>query len=494
MNKKQQGIAILLMIVLFSLSCNQVQSLISTPSSTPLPTPFPTFTPTPAPTPMGGSHWIAFSDELNGNRDVYIIKTDGSNKTRLTSNEDWDWSPTWSPDGKQIAFLSMRSGNSEIYIMDIDGSNTKRLTHNQSYEGYPAWSPDGKNIAFVSDRDEPDPAGCEDSVEGCNSNIYVIDIDSLDETRLTDASSDDQGPSWSPDGKHIVFFSTHDGNVQIFMMDSDGSHTTRLTNDQAYNWRPAWSPDGQHIAFMSYHGAHNQIYMMRLDDSSVTRLTNDLYEDSAPSWSPDGKHIAFQSSSSIGNARICILDLNGEDTTCLQNDLANAWEPVWQPLTTSPDVEVTHATDTPASPSVTVTSLLPATAENPVQPTTAAGLYLPFPGRTNTSGKLNTSIGILVITKAESVSTDITGNAPAAGYQILQIWFDGADGSEVDTSGFFDALEGVILVGDDGSQTERYSGGGVNGKLLAAFAPPAAARKFWLYWPGNLPVEIKLTK
>jgi hypothetical protein len=163
-------------------------------------------------------------------------------------------------------------------------------------------------------------------------------------------------------------------------------------------------------------------------------------------------------------------------------------------LTSTPTTNPT-STSTPIPPTLTPTSTptFPPT-DTPIPPTSTEIVYPPFPSVLNTSGKLNTSIGTLVITRAEIVSSDVSGNTASAGHQILQIWFDSADGSKLDTGSFFDVLEGVIVVGDDGSQIKRYSGGGVNNKLLAGFISPITAKKFWLYWPNNLPIQLNVTR
>jgi Tol biopolymer transport system component len=99
---------------------------------------------------------IAFATERDGNNEIYIMDTDGSNQTNITRNPGNDWDPAWSPDGTMIAFSSDRDGNEEIYIMNADGSDQRRITRNSSRDWQPAWSPDGEKIAFVSDRDGDD--------------------------------------------------------------------------------------------------------------------------------------------------------------------------------------------------------------------------------------------------------------------------------------------------------------------------------------------------
>ncbi|MFT3891013.1 MAG: hypothetical protein QM730_05215 [Anaerolineales bacterium] len=90
---------------------------------------------------------IAFVSARDGNAEVYVMNSDGSEQTNLTNNSAEDWFPTWSPDGEQLAFSSDRDGNPAIYIMNIDGSNLIRLT--ETSNSFPAWSPDGTRIAFA---------------------------------------------------------------------------------------------------------------------------------------------------------------------------------------------------------------------------------------------------------------------------------------------------------------------------------------------------------
>ena len=86
---------------------------------------------------------IAFSSYRDGNLEIYVMNTDGSDQTNLTNNDAADWDPSWSPDGSRIAFSSERDGNSEIYVMTADGSDQTRFTNNDRWEGTPSWSPIG---------------------------------------------------------------------------------------------------------------------------------------------------------------------------------------------------------------------------------------------------------------------------------------------------------------------------------------------------------------
>ncbi|MYA62584.1 MAG: hypothetical protein F4X94_08445, partial [Dehalococcoidia bacterium] len=228
--------------------------------------------PTPTPVPIPSSGRIAFSSNRDGNYEIYVMNTDGSGLTRITNDSSVDDShPSWSPDGQRIAFES----DGEIYVMDANRSAPARLTDLRS-ASRPSWSPDGRRISFRSNQG------------GDDWDIYVMNADGSDITRLTHQHEDESHPSWSSDGQRIAF----ESEGEIYVMNADGSDITLLTDDSGDDIRPSWSPDGQRIAFTSYREWNWDVYVMNADGTNIIRLTNDPGNDHLPSWSPDGQRIA----------------------------------------------------------------------------------------------------------------------------------------------------------------------------------------------------------
>ena len=283
---------------------------------------------------------IAFSSDRDGNTEIYVMDINGKNQHRLTNNRHDDWSPSWSPDGKRIVFVSDRDGHvhaihgwstAEIYVMDADGGNPQNLTDNPADDGFPSWSPDGKRIVFQSDRDDR------------NYEIYVMDADEGNLQRLTDnPNNEDEYPSWSPDGKQIVFSSARDGHFgyEIYVMDADGGNLQRITENLKHEWDPSWSPDGEQIAFSldrKGDGVNFEIYVMDTDGANQRRLTENRSDDLSPSWSPDGQRIAFTSERD-GNMEIYVIDNDGANQQNLTNNPHDDCCPSWfnSPFSVSP--------------------------------------------------------------------------------------------------------------------------------------------------------------
>jgi TolB protein len=178
---------------------------------------------------------IALTLSIDGNTEIYVMDWNGKNLKRLTDSWGHDVSPTWSPDGGKIAFVSSRSGNPHIYVMGANGSKPRRLTFQGNYNQEPDWSPraDGQ-IAFTA-RDER-----------LKYDIFLVHPDTGEITRLTqDEGNNNESPSHSPDGHHIVFTSTrapHKGRKRIYIMDVDGNNQRRISRDNGEYETPSWGP------------------------------------------------------------------------------------------------------------------------------------------------------------------------------------------------------------------------------------------------------------
>ena len=186
-------------------------------------------------------------------------------------------SPLW---GK-IVFYSFRDGNWDIYTMNSDGSNQTRLTHHPADDTAPTWSPNGRQIAFMSNRDG-------------NREVYVMDADGKNQRRLTDHPGIDGYTDWSPDGSQIAFDSTRgakegERKLEIYVMDADGSNVKQVT-DVGFASRPRWSPDGEWILFEG-----GEIFAIRPDGTDLWQVSNPRIGARmiAGGWSPDGRQVLY---------------------------------------------------------------------------------------------------------------------------------------------------------------------------------------------------------
>lgn len=183
---------------------------------------------TPAFSPDGTE--VAFASSNEGNAELYKYNVRTKALTRLTVNNGGDLSPAWAPSGRELAFVSDRGGSPQIYLMSVDGSNVRRLTFEGDHNAAPAWSPRGNWIAYVC-------RGQDRQYKLC-----LITPDGQKRVQITSGPGVDDSPSWSPDGRHLVFSSTAEGKSHIYMINSDGADLERLTSGGAHHSAPSWSP------------------------------------------------------------------------------------------------------------------------------------------------------------------------------------------------------------------------------------------------------------
>jgi TolB protein len=179
----------------------------------------------------------------------------------------------------RIAFVSDRSGSSEIWVMDWDGANPTQLTKHGAIALAPTWSPDGKNLVFTS------------FLRGTPA-LYLLTPQEGYLRLLWDKGGVNSSATFAPDGKKIAFASSQDGNTDIFVMAVEGGTPRRLTTARGIDTQPAWAPNGRQIAFTSTRSGTPQIYLMDADGSNVRRLTFDgAFHDEA-TWTHDGTRVA----------------------------------------------------------------------------------------------------------------------------------------------------------------------------------------------------------
>jgi len=176
---------------------------------------------------------LAFASSRGGTTEIYTCDANGAGAKQVTSSRGPESSPSWNrKTGAQIAFVSGRTGLPQIYTMDADGTNVQKMT-DQGYAVSPAWSPNGQFLAFAWIRHYgPGAPGAQD--------IYIMDIASKQWVQLTHDGGRNDFPSWSPDGRHIIFQSSRAGGEQLWTMLADGTNQKQLTTAGS-NTQPNWS-------------------------------------------------------------------------------------------------------------------------------------------------------------------------------------------------------------------------------------------------------------
>jgi TolB protein len=194
--------------------------------------------------------------------DIYTVNRDGSNTKRLTHYDVYTAEGVLSPDGKRIVFTSLKDGDLDIYTMNADGTDVRRLTNTPGYDGGAWWSPDGRQIVYRANHptDSAELKAYRDLlaqrlVRPSRVELFLMNADGSDQRQITKLGGANFGPSWTPDGKRIVFSSNYrnprSGNFDLYLIDKDGSNLEQLTFDNAFDGFPMFSPDGKKIIWAS---------------------------------------------------------------------------------------------------------------------------------------------------------------------------------------------------------------------------------------------------
>ncbi|MFQ5900533.1 MAG: TolB family protein [Thermodesulfobacteriota bacterium] len=247
---------------------------------------------------------LVFSSNRGDGWDIWQIDLDSEKLTQLTKDNLDYLAPVFSPDGLQIAYI-LRDETNSLWVMGSDGSHQEKLIGSIPVLSYPAWTPDGSEILFVSSSKEGSEIWTYNIKERKNKKLATV----LGNENISDKDKNDYPfkeflyrIDYSPIEDRIVFESNRSGNVELWTMNRDGSELTRITKGDKPHWNPVFSHDGKKIAYTTskygnpagYHNWINyNIWIADLASGQEMLITGEEQADWNPVFSPDGKRIAY---------------------------------------------------------------------------------------------------------------------------------------------------------------------------------------------------------
>ena len=286
------------------------------------------------------------------------LVSDAYQVVQVTKGNPDNYSPSFSPDGKQIAFASSRSGNSEIYLMDVNGSNLRQVTFTPDFnEDTPGFL--GDSLYLVHSR-EPKSAGevhivlQSDGTTPVYTGIYVAHLDREVTHELLPLGLGVRAPCLSSDWKRVVYEASRDRTLDLYTLDLHGIDLedmegrtivpTPITDSAADEGSPTFFPDGKRIAFVSAgpEGTGprraapgrsrplHQIYTINIDGSDEKHLNPNPYDCYSPVIAPDGKTIAFVSGR-MDDIEIYLMDIDGTNERRITSGIGVSVQPAFSP-------------------------------------------------------------------------------------------------------------------------------------------------------------------
>jgi len=239
-------------------------------------------------------------------RNIFVKNVDGTRTVQLTNLDPWFTftSLAWTKDSRSVVYEAFQYRNDlELFTMHPDGSGVRQLTNNTFDDTAPSWSPDGTRIVDEGER----------AVDGTLPGLFAYAIGSGTATRLT--TGDDHHPAWSPDGGAIAFSRWENDSgapERIFLTDPSGTRVTPLTPPQQTTADlPSWSPDGKRIVYVDQApGSDRALFVIDRDGTAPVQLTT-LPFASDPAWSPDGTKIAFFGTEDFAGSYVYVINADG---------------------------------------------------------------------------------------------------------------------------------------------------------------------------------------
>jgi len=221
---------------------------------------------------------ITYLSYFNNSPRVYLFNIDSGRQELLGDFPGMTYAPRFSPDGNKVVMSLAQSGRSDIYVMDLRTRRTQRLTNSRSIDTSPSYSPKADRIVFNSDR-------------GGSQQLYVMSVSGSGVKRISFGKGRYATPVWSPRGDLIAFTKYNKGRFHIGVMRPDGSGE-RLLTESFLDEGPTWAPNGRVLMFFRQRptksdGSGGSVKLWSIDLTGYNeRQVITPIEASDPAWSP----------------------------------------------------------------------------------------------------------------------------------------------------------------------------------------------------------------
>jgi TolB protein len=203
---------------------------------------------------------------------IYVQNWLTKQRTVVSNFKGNNSAPAWSPDGSQLAVALSRDGLSQVYVMNANGSGLRRITNTFGIETEPRFSPDGRTLFFTSDRSG-------------GPQIYKSDLSSGETRRVTFNGSYNISPRVSPDGRTLVYVSRRESKFQIYSLDLTNGQEQRLS-DTTRDESPSFSPNGKYILYATEYDRRGSLAIVSIDGRVKQRITTQVGDIREPTWGP----------------------------------------------------------------------------------------------------------------------------------------------------------------------------------------------------------------
>jgi TolB protein len=224
----------------------------------------------PAWSPDGES--LAYVSFESDRPEIYIQHLSTAQRTKVSGFKGINGAPSWSPDGKRMALVLSKDRSPDIYVMELATKKLSRLTNHRAIDTEPVWTADGRSIVFTSDRSG-------------QPQLYEMSASGGAPKRITFEGRYNSAADLSPDGKNITMVYGDQGRYQIAQLERDSGNLIMLT-DNILDESPSFSPNGRMVLYASTEGNKGVLYMVSLDGRSKHKLSDQAGDIREPVWGP----------------------------------------------------------------------------------------------------------------------------------------------------------------------------------------------------------------